>query len=140
MSIRDLEQRYDPELQFRPLPRLTGRIVGALLLGLALFHYYTAGFGLLREATHRGIHLALVLGLIFLVFPLRRTGPTGIRPVPWFDWLLALTAAAAALYVPWIFADLAMRVGDPLAIDVVMGTLMIGIVLETARRAMGLAL
>ncbi|MDX1605512.1 MAG: TRAP transporter permease, partial [Candidatus Competibacterales bacterium] len=107
---------------------------------LALFHYYTAGFGLLREANHRGIHLALVLGLICLVFPLRRSQRAGVRPVPWLDWLLALTAAASALYVPWIFADLAMRVGDPLVIDVVMGTLMIGIVLETARRAMGLAL
>ena len=28
-----------------------------------------AGFGLLQETTHRGVHLAFVLGLIFLVFP-----------------------------------------------------------------------
>lgn len=37
-----------------------------LLITLSCFHYYTAGFGLLRETTHRGVHLAFVLGLIFL--------------------------------------------------------------------------
>ena len=36
------------------------------------FHYYTAGFGLLQEITHRGVHLAFVLGLVFLVFPHRK--------------------------------------------------------------------
>ena len=44
---------------------------GALLLALSLFHAYTAGFGLLPETTHRGIHMAFVIGLIFLVFPVR---------------------------------------------------------------------
>lgn len=131
------EERYDPELQFRELPRITHWIVGTLLVALSLFHYYTAGFGLLREATHRGVHLAFVLGLIFLVFPAWDKTRPGVRPVPWFDWALAVVAAAAALYVPWIFDTLAMRVGDPLPIDVVMGTLMIAVVLETARRAMG---
>ena len=42
-----------------PRPRW---IVAALLFALSCFHYYTAGFGLLRETTHRGIHLAFVLG------------------------------------------------------------------------------
>ena len=36
---------------------------------LSSFHLYTAGFGLLDEIKHRSFHLALVLGLIFLVFP-----------------------------------------------------------------------
>ena len=39
----------------------------ALLFVLSCFHYYTAGFGLLPEVTHRGIHLAFVLGLSFLL-------------------------------------------------------------------------
>ena len=67
-----LERRFDPEMRFRPLGRIAAVLVGALLLLLSLFHYYTAGFGLLRETTHRGVHLAFVLGLIFLVFPHRK--------------------------------------------------------------------
>jgi TRAP-type uncharacterized transport system fused permease subunit len=96
-------------MRFRPLPVAATTIVGALLIALSLFHYYTAGFGLLQEITHRGVHLAFVLGLIFLVFPHRRAllekmprpwlaNPGGL---PWFDWLLALAVAAAALYIPW---------------------------------------
>ena len=46
----------------------------SLLFGLSCFHYYTAGFGLLQETLHRGIHIACVLGLIFLVFSWSQKG------------------------------------------------------------------
>jgi TRAP transporter 4TM/12TM fusion protein len=136
---------HDPELSFRPLAVRTSWIVGTLLVGLSAFHYYTAGFGLLREATHRGVHLALVLGLIFLVFAFSRSEhdqPVKISPwrpggLPWYDWLLAAAAMVTSLYVPWEFDDLAFRVGDPWRIDVVFGTLMLLLVLEATRRAMG---
>ena len=69
----ELEQKYDPEMRFRPLVPPATLVVGGLLIVLSCFHYYTAGFGLLRETTHRGIHLAFVLGLVFLVFPARKS-------------------------------------------------------------------
>src|SRR3546814_12748604 len=68
-KARELEERFDSEIRFRPLAPATGWIVGSCLLALSLFHYYTAGFGLLQETVHRGIHLSFVLGLVFLVFP-----------------------------------------------------------------------
>jgi TRAP-type uncharacterized transport system fused permease subunit len=71
-QLQELEEKFDPEMRFRPLTKWAATAVGGLLLLLSAFHYYTAGFGLLNEATHRGVHLALVLGLIFLVFPHRR--------------------------------------------------------------------
>ena len=37
--------------------RAAGWIVAALLFALSCFHYYTAGFGLLQETTHRGVHI-----------------------------------------------------------------------------------
>ncbi|MGI9437608.1 MAG: TRAP transporter permease, partial [Geminicoccaceae bacterium] len=136
---------YDPELNFRPLVKPAAWLASTLLVLLSLFHYYTAGFGLFREATHRGVHLAFVLGLIFLVFALDRRqhgGPPALslwRPggVPWFDWLLVLLAAAAALYIPLVFDDLAFRIGNPWTIDIVVGSLMIALVLEATRRAVG---
>lgn len=144
-EIRALEEKFDPEMRFRPLARPATWVVAGLLLLLSLFHYYTAGFGLLQEVTHRGVHLAFVLGLIFLVFPARRAllgraaahrllAPGG---VPLYDWLLALGIAAAVLYIPWIFDDLAFRVGNPLAIDVVMGSILLVGLLEATRRSMG---
>lgn len=116
-----------------------------LLITLSCFHFYTAGFGLLRETTHRGVHLAFVLVLIFLVFsgskavsshPVRHslTTPGGI---PWFDWLLGLGVALAVLYIPYTFEDLAFRVGNPTGADVVFGTILFVALLEATRRSMG---
>jgi len=143
-----LEERFDPEMRFRPLPYVTGWIVAGLLLALSVFHYYTAGFGLLREATHRGIHMAFVLGLIFLVFAPTRAGHERVQEPRWWrpgaislgDWAIALLAAAASLYVPWIFEDLAFRVGNPRTVDVVMGTILILVLLEATRRSVGIPL
>ncbi len=144
-ELSRLEEELDPEMQFRKVPGGTGLLVGGLLLVLSFFHYYTAGFGLLREVTHRGVHLAFVLGLIFLVFSARHAdgravqAPGALRPggIPLYDWLMALAAAASSLYVPWIFEDLAFRVGNPSGVDVAMGTLTVVLMIEATRRAIG---
>ena len=143
--LQELERRYDPEMRFRPLTAAAATVVGGLLLLLSAFHYYTAGFGLLQEITHRGVHLAFVLGLIFLVFPHRHAllekaaQHRLLAPgnVPWFDWLLAIAVAASVLYIPWIFEDLAFRVGNPSTLDVVMGSILLIALLEATRRSMG---
>jgi TRAP transporter 4TM/12TM fusion protein len=137
-ELQALEQKFDPEMRFRPLGPRTATVVGALLILLSIFHYYTAGFGLLQEVTHRGVHLAFVLGLIFLVFPHRAALlAQEAGGVPWFDWLLAAAVAVSVLYIPWIFEDLTFRVGNPLTIDVVMGSVLIVALLEATRRCMG---
>ena len=140
-----LEEKFDPEMRFRPSAPPATVLIKWLLITLSCFHYYTAGFGLLRETTHRGVHLAFVLGLIFLVFPGRKhalghqvrhslTTPGGI---PLVDWLLGLSCVASVLYIPWIFHDLAMRVGNPNTLDVVMGSILFVSLLEATRRSMG---
>ena len=71
-QIENIVKKYDAESNFRNLGGITAKITGFLCIALSLFHVYTAGFGLLNEVTHRTVHLTLVLGLVFLVFP-RRT-------------------------------------------------------------------
>ncbi len=144
-ALEDLERKFDPEMRFRPLGATAALVAGGLLIALSLFHYYTAGFGLLQETTHRGVHLAFVLGLIFIVFPHRAAllehaaAHRWWRPggVPLADWALALAVAAAVLYIPWIFDDLAFRVGNPSTLDVAMGSVLIVALLEATRRSMG---
>jgi TRAP transporter 4TM/12TM fusion protein len=144
-KIKELETKLDPEMRFRPLLPAAGWIVGILLFGLSCFHYYTAGFGLLQETLHRGIHISCVLGLIFLVFSWSRKGnatpptvrllsPVGISII---DWLCAICAAVTSLYVPYVFHDLQFRVGNPEPIDWIMGTIMIVLLLEATRRSVG---
>ncbi len=143
-TVAELEAKYDSEMRFRPMVSIALKTVTFLLIALSIFHYYTAGFGLLREATHRGVHLAFVMGLIFLVFAFNKKTqaqsesswhhPFGL---PLYDWVLAILAVAASLYIPYVFDDLAFRIGNPDTIDVVMGTIMIVLLLEATRRSMG---
>jgi len=144
-SVTALERRFDPEMRFRLTWPPASTVLAALLIALSCFHYYTAGFGLLREATHRGVHLAFVLGLTYIVFGLRRSqaeaqtqrsawAPGG---VPIVDWLLAIAVALSALYIPYVFDDLAFRVGNPSTLDAVMGSILIILLLEATRRSMG---
>ena len=144
-KLQELEEKFDPEVRFRPVVPPATQLVGWLLILLSGFHYYTAGFGLLQETTHRGIHMAFVLGLIFLVFA-RNPQSAAANPrhsalnpggVPWYDWLLAIACAASVLYIPFVFSDLAFRVGNPDAADVFFGTLLFVTLLEATRRAMG---
>ncbi|MES2980399.1 MAG: TRAP transporter permease [Pseudomonadota bacterium] len=132
-------------MRFRPIVPPALQIVKWLLIALSCFHYYTAGFGLLRETTHRGVHMAFVLGLIFLVFafskkslgkPARNAShsPGG---VPLVDWLLAAACAVSVLYIPYVFNDLAFRVGNPDPADVIFGSILFLTLLEATRRSMG---
>jgi TRAP transporter 4TM/12TM fusion protein len=144
-QAQKIEESLDHEIRFRPLLPVAAWIVAGSLLALSLFHYYTAGFGLLPEVTHRGIHLAFVIGLIFLVFSANKKNnasepkasllaPLGIGIL---DWLLCFAAIISSLYVPWIFHDLVFRVGNPGPVDVLMGTLAIVVLIEATRRAIG---
>jgi TRAP transporter 4TM/12TM fusion protein len=144
-KLQELEEKFDPEMRFRPTVPPATQAVKWLLIALSCFHYYTAGFGLLPETTHRGVHLAFVLGLIFLVFAADkknndqppRHGALFIGGVPLFDWMLAIAVAVSVLYIPWTFNDLAFRVGNPNLADVVFGTILFVTLLEATRRSMG---
>jgi len=144
-KLQELEEQFDPEMRFRPtLPPAT-QIVKWLLIALSCFHYYTAGFGLLQEITHRGVHLAFVLGMIFLVFAFsassadRSVKSSLFNPggVPLVDWLLAGACAISVLYIPFVFDDLMFRVGNPSSMDVIMGSILFITLLEATRRSMG---
>ena len=144
-TLQDLEEKFDPEMRFRPTVPPATIIIKWLLITLSCFHYYTAGFGLLREVTHRGVHLAFVLGLVFLVFAASKKSAEArhrhslLTPggVPLGDWLLGLCCAASVLYIPYVFEDLAFRVGNPSLTDVLFGSVLFLSLLEATRRAMG---
>ena len=144
-TLQELEEKFDPEMRFRPSVPPATQVIKWLLVALSCFHFYTAGFGLLQEVTHRGVHLAFVLGLIFLVFAGTRKAQESHYPhtlltpggMPLVDWLLGLACAASVLYIPMVFSDLAFRVGNPSLADVVFGSILMLTLLEATRRSMG---
>lgn len=146
IDLAELESKYDPEMAFRPTGKAVALLVTAALVAMSLYHYYAAGFGLVRELIHRGIHISFVLGLIFIVFGATRREnnthypPSLLRPggIGLWDWAFSLLAVVAALYLPLLPANaVAVRVGNPSAFDVFMGTALIVLTLEAARRSIG---
>ncbi|SIN84423.1 TRAP transporter permease [Vannielia litorea] len=141
-ELQAIEEEFDPELRFRLLVWPLTLATGAILFVLSCYHFYTAGFGIPQATVHRGLHLGVTLLVVFLSFSAfgrKELGNSALTPLglPLYDWVLGLAGLAAALYVPWIYADLAFRVGNPLPIDVVMGTILIVVLLEAVRRSMG---
>ncbi len=74
-------------------------------MGLSAWHYYTAGFGLHNEIAHRAIHLTVVLGLCFLVFPRQRR-----LPGPW-EWI---TAIGLVVFYLLLGFSLLSSISDPI--------------------------
>jgi TRAP transporter 4TM/12TM fusion protein len=145
-ELAEIERKYDPELAFRSTGPIMAWVIAAPLVALALYQYYASGFGLIRELLHRGIFLAFMLGLVFLLFAWRRSLSTDVAPKAWwrfdgvsiFDMLLAVLGVTAALYLPLLPpAQVAQRVGNPAPFDVFMGTALLVLVLEAARRSVG---
>ena len=99
----ELIRTFDTESNFRKLVGPVGLFVTTIAVVLSSFHIYTAGFGLLVEIKHRAFHLALVLALIFLVFPHKRPPRDAREAVKTWGWSLAFTAFY--LYLAWALVD-----------------------------------
>ena len=196
-EIERLIEQFDPESTFRRLGGPVGVFVTIVAVLLSAWHYYTAGFGLTNEIAHRAIHLAVVLGLCFLVFPRPRRlegpwewlvsiglgafylllgakllasfGPEvpavmrfafigvlaavallalpfraydgSTTQVPFRDWVFAVLAAGFSLYLLAFFDPIFIgRPGTHTPLDLMFGVLAIVMVIEAARRTMGVFL
>jgi TRAP-type uncharacterized transport system fused permease subunit len=71
-KVKELVETFDPELRFRNLKGIAAKVALVMCIILALFHIYTAGFGVLQEWKHRCFHFSFVLSLILLVYPTRK--------------------------------------------------------------------
>lgn len=121
------------ETPARRLQGGAGRLASALAVGLSLYALYWVLF-VVQPQVYRISFLLVSLVLCFLLFPRsRRSAPE----VGALDWLL-IAASAAALSWPLIdFDAFIYRAADPKAVDLVLGTVTVLLVLEATRRTVG---
>jgi TRAP transporter 4TM/12TM fusion protein len=88
----------------------------------------------------RSIHLGFALFLGFLSFPAFATSPR--KSIPIIDWVLAIAGVFSAMYLSIFADDLAsvLRAGNPNTMDLIIASVGIIIVLEAARRTLGITL
>ncbi len=113
------------------------KIVFWIAVAFSAFQIVTAAFSPLPSLVVRSLHVGFLLLLTFALFPALRSARPADRAI---GWLLGLSGFVLGFY-QWVFeADLVQRAGEPTVADLVVGSLVIALVFEAARRIMGLAL
>jgi TRAP transporter 4TM/12TM fusion protein len=105
----------------------------AVAFTMSVFHLYSA-YAIVPTQTLRPLHVAFVLFLCFLVFPV--TARYRHR-VMWWDWLAAAASIAIVVYLIQGGDDFTDRNTSPNALDMVFGIGLIVLVLEAMRRTNG---
>src|SRR5688572_12776279 len=116
--------------------RLSGWLaafVAAVAIASSVFHLYAA-YSIVRPEHLRAIHVAVVLFLTFLIFPVSRRFKN--RVMPW-DWALAAIGVATAVYLIAGGDDFFDRSILPDQWDIVFGVTLALLILEAMRRTTG---
>lgn len=90
------------------------------------------------DSRARSLHLAFAIFLAYLVYPAFRSSDK--NKIPWYDWLFAAVGAFLASYYLFFYEGILARVGAPNMQDIIAGTLGLILLLEAARRSLGLPL
>ena len=109
---------------------------------MSVYHFYASGFGTIREILHRGIHISFVVGLVFIFYSWKKIDHSKKNfNTPFIDIILSILVVISALYLPLLPPEvLAPRVGNPENLDIIMGSFLIVLTLEAARRSIGFTL
>ena len=91
-----------------------------------------------NDTQTRSIHLGFAVLLAFLAFPGLKSAPR--NRIPAGTWLIAIVAALAASYLWWDYRGVADRTGAPNTTDIVMAGIGLVLLLEAARRSLGIPL
>ena len=119
----------------RELKGYLSKFVAICLGGVAVFHFYTAIFGVFAPRVQRGVHLMVLLPMAFLLFPATKKSPKD-RPTV-LDCILAVLSVIPPIFVMYANDRLNLRfeLFDPvLPIEVALGLLNILLILEAVRR------
>ncbi|WP_291993085.1 TRAP transporter permease [Candidatus Accumulibacter sp. ACC003] len=97
---------------------------------------YSFGILVLNDTESRSVHLAFAMFLAFLAYPAFKHSPRDHVPI--LDWVLALVGVFCASYLFVFYSELSTRPGQPTTLDLVASVGGIILLLEAARRALGL--
>ncbi len=121
-------------------------VIPTIAVAWSLFQLSIASWLILDSTYIRAIHLGFALLIVFLNYPVFRKKRLGLRflsatrKIPLFDYLTAITACLAALYIVLDFEGITLRYGAPIQRDIVVGIALTIMLLEAARRVIGPAL
>lgn len=152
------EERQEHGFLERLLLKRPQGIMGAIFLvcaiiavSLGIYHIFVAAFGTPEGRSFRSVHLSGMLVLAILMYPaFRESAWTNISQgddrdkLRWFGFFVDLVLVAIILFVQvWTIYDISafhMRYGEKELADIIVGSLLIAVVIEATRRAVGWAM
>ena len=108
-------------------------LVTLIAFVMSVFHLYSA-YAIVPTQTLRPLHVAFVLGLCFMVFPVARRFRHRIM---WWDWLAVALSIAIVAYLILGGDDFTDRNTSPEPWDIFFGIALIVLVMEAMRRTNG---
>ncbi len=132
IDLHELEVESGNRLEH--LPGWTQKMVAVVAIMWTVFQVYTALTGLFPAMIQRMTTLSFGLFLCFICFKMKRNDT---NKVPIYDWILAIVSVAIDVYIIATFDTLTKRGGNPTQMDIIFGILLILLVLEGTRRAVG---
>jgi len=111
------------------------KIIWIIGLCLSSFQIYSAWYGAFFAVQQRAIHWAFVSTLVFLIYPINRGGQKNKIRV--LDILFASLSVATVIYLLYDYQSIVLRNALPRTLDIVAGGILILLVLEATRRAVG---
>lgn len=135
-EIDDYMSKYDSESRYRRYNDWKKYLIIAISVIFCLFQLYSILSGKITAQIVRATHLAFVMLLAYLLFPMKKDMPKD--KLPWYDIILALMGAGSWSYITINFDSLVRRAGIYTSADIVIGIIGIILVFEACRRIVGL--
>lgn len=136
-ELQEKLKSLDKESNTMEYAGICGKIVAAICICFSLFQIYTGIFGTLDAMIQRCVHLSFGICLVFLLCPTKKSWVKGGRFHP-IDILFTVLAIIPPIYILVNYQQLILRAGTVTPTDAVVGLLGMVMVLEAARRIVGL--
>ena len=129
-------EEFDREQKVRKFSsKVVEKIYYYFALFVALYHLYTCAFGGPATLIHRSIHVATMLAMGFMLYPMHKKA--GFKKIPWYDWLFIALSASVAAYMWGNYLGVVQTAGNPTLVDTIFATILVVMVLECTRRVSG---
>ncbi|WP_078593934.1 TRAP transporter permease [Evansella clarkii] len=138
-ASQEILEKYDTDSRVRKLSnRSIVYFISIIAILYSAYHLYIT-YNPLPALQQRSIHVAVGMGLIFLLYPTFRK--QGRSKIPFYDWILFLLSLSTAGYIIYEYtAIVTTRGGIPNTVDIIMAIMTVVLILEAARRVTGIIL
>lgn len=134
-ELDDYMSKYDSESRYRRFKDWKKYLIIVISVAFCLFQLYSILSGKITAQVVRATHLAFVMALAYLLFPMKKDMPKD--KLPWYDVIIAIVGACSWLYISINFDSLVRRAGIYNTTDIIIGIVGILILFEACRRIVG---